>query len=613
MSAAISAASAYFNSLKADTIVWSPLSGNTPPTVATQVVTAKYVAPLNPPAPFDHTSFQKLDPIDALKLPTPYVVNTTGLFDDLVPQMLTPDFTGTAINPDFTAIDALLATITAPVLAHLEAPTLSDVSVGVLPTVTVPTFDTSVVADDPGVLTNVESRFVAEYDRVLPAMKAFVDGGVTGWISKYAPGFTSGLAALEAKLQDGINRGTALSEDYERALYARSRSRTEVEYTRNVTEIENGHKKRGFEIPPAAMMSGIAQATQATANALSQQATEIAIKRAEQEIQHIQFVLSTSANVRQTMFSTFLQYASLLGQINQQADEHAKTFASILVDSYQAALERYKAQLEVFKTEAAVYETRLKASLAQLDIYRLQLDAAKVTVEIDSLKLESYAKQIQAEVARIEMFTSLLKGVETRSNVEKAKIEIYAEQVKAYVARLGGDEVRTKIYLAALQGDEAKLKGELAKLEAYSKTVGAEVARVKGDAEIQGLRAENNRMLVDLYRAELDAYRSELGAATSVFEGELKGELAVIDAYKTNKLLELDVFRSLLDKDRLTLEKATKQAEMNTNATFKYADLTTQHWQLQANLLKDVGLAYGNVAGAALASQNTMVSQAVAA
>jgi hypothetical protein len=442
-------------------------------------------------------------------------------------------------------------------------------------------------------------------------MRAFIDDSImANWVATYSPNLQAGLSALESRLQDGLDRGTALPQEYETALYNRSRGRVEKEFNRAIREIEVGRPRSGFEIPPMARTSGIAQAHQAAADALAVQATEIYIKKSEQEIQHIQFVLTTSATLRQTMIQAALGYAGVIAQVNQLANEQAKFQAELTVDIYKTQLDRYRAQMEVYKTEAAIYETRLKAALAQLDIYKLELESQKLIVDIDSLRIEAFSKQVQAEVARIQMYTAVLESIKTRADVQKSKIEIFAEQVRAYVAQLTGEELKTKVYLASLQGDELLLKAELAKLEAYTKQVDAEATRVKTDTEIQGLRAENNRMLVDVYRSEVEGYRAQLAASLQVFEGDLKGQMASIDAYIKNLDAKVKIFETKLDRDKLTLTKAVDQAQLQQQSMMKYVDSTIQSWNLQASITKDVGQLYSGLAGSALSSQNTMVSSA---
>ena len=590
------------------TIVWSPTDSTYDLTTTDQAIYARYTSPGS--APSSPTNIQAIDDVDSLALPTPYLIDTTGLFEQATPTIDIESFAAAAPVVDFATIDLLLSSVAVPDITTIDPPLLHDISIALPPTVTVPTFDASLVANDPGELTGVKEAFVLEYERVLPEMQAFIDAGVAKWESEYAPGFSTGLAALEAKLQDGIDRGTALSQSFETALYTRARSRTELEYTRAAKELENGLRKRGFDIPPAALSSGLAGAQIEAANANSRQATEIAIERAKMEVQHIQFVLTTSASVRQSMTQAFMQYAGVLAQTNQQANEHAKVAADIMVQVYNAMVTRFTAQLEVYKTEAALYETRLKASLAQLDIYKLQIESAKLTVDVDALRVDMYAKEIQAELSRIEMYTSILKSIAVRAEVEKTKVDVFQAEVNAYNTQMTVEELKTKIYVASLQGDEAKLKAELAKLEAYSKTVDAEVNRVKGDVAIQGLRVESNKLILEEYKADLAKYEVEIKAALSSFEGELKGDMATIEAYKTNKLLEMDNIKTKLQRDTLTLQKATDQAKIESTTAITNAELIMKQHSILAQVSKDVGSAYGSMASAAMASQNTMVSQA---
>lgn len=607
-------AASYFNSIGFSNVNWDAATTLADvPTTTDQHVTATFVQPGGNPGAFNASSIQTLDYVNPLNLPERYNVNTTGLFQEAKPVITTNAFSTPTPVIDFSKIDDALAQVGIPTIVDIQAPTLRDISIGAMPTVTVPTFDVSLTASDPGALTGVQEQFVAEYERVLPEMKAFIDDGVNRWVATYSPNTPAAIASLQAKLQDGLDRGTALSLDYETALYNRAKNRAETEFNRVYTDLKTAHKRRRFEIPPAALMSGVAQAHQATADALALQATDVYIKRSEQEIQHIQFVLSASSALQQAVIQASLNYANVIAQINQLANEHGKFYANIAMETYKLMLERFHAQLEVYKTEAAIYETRLKAALAQLDIYKLEIEAAKLNVEVDSLRIEAYAKQVQAEVSKIQMYTSVLESIKTRALVEKSKIEIFAEQVRAYVAQLSGEELKTKVYLASLQGDELLLKAELAKLEAYSKQVDAEVNRARGDVAIQGLRAENNRMLVDVYRSEVEGYKVQLDAALASFEGELKGQIAGIDAYIKNLDAKVRTFEAKLGRDKLTLEKAISQAQIEEQSILKYAEVTQSHWALQSQIAKSVGDSYGQIAANALVAQGTMVSQATAA
>lgn len=607
MRAALAAASS-LATVNKPTILWD-FSANDKPTTQKQSITATFTLP-NKPGAFDKSELQYINPIQALSVGALPDIDIGSLFQYPIPEVGTPDFTEAAPSISFDDIEDALAAIQVPVINDVALPTLSAIAIGAMPDVTVPTFSPSTVVVDPGEAVDAATAFQAAYEEALPVIKAFVDDAVSNYESTYAPGYRNALSTLESKIQNVFDNGSILDENYEANVYARARARAELEATRAINEIESNHKKRGFLLPPASMMSGIAQTVQNTVSNLSTQATDIAIKRAELEIQQAQFALTTSAQLRESMRNAFLQYAQIMAQINQQADEHAKAVASFMLDAYKANLERMARLTDLLRTEAAIYETYLKASLAQLDIYKLELEAAKLNVDIDALQVDVFAKQIMAEQSRIEMYVALLKSVESRANIEKSKIEVYAENVKAYVARLTSDELKNKIYIAALQGDELKMKGQLAKLDAYIKGVEGESARVKASVDIESLKSTQNKLLIDVYRNDLDAWKAEIGAEETRFEGDLKAQMAVIDTYIKNLQAKLDIYRTEFDINKMYLDKAELQAKIDTDVAIKNADIFMSRASLQANIAKDIGNIYATMAGSALSSQNTMVSQA---
>lgn len=612
---ALNNASTYFNSLNfnAATVSWTPTTLVTDaPTTTTQTITAQYYAP-TPIGEFNTSQLQTIDQIGTIVLPQTPVVTTTGLFNEAVPVNTVSDFSSTAPVIDFTAITNALSQIAIPTIQTYAPPTLAPINIAPVPTVNIPSFDPSLNVTDPGTFSGMEQAFALQYQTVLPEMKAFIDGGVNLWEQTYAPSYSAGLAALEAKLQDGINRGTALGADFEEALYARARSRAETNNDRTILDIQLAHRKRGFEEPPASLIAGINLAQQQTANAIAVQATELSIERAKMEIQHIQFVLKTSSDLRQILLDSFLRYASVLAQINGNAIEYGKFFAEALLQMYEAAIKHYLAQQEYFKTQAALYETYLKASLATLEVYKLELEATKIAVDVENLQVVNYKTLVESELLTIQMYTELLKNVEVRTEVAKAQIEVFAEQVKAYVAQLEGQKIKNDIYIAQLQGDKYKLDAQMTLLEAYKIDVEAQKELVDASVAIQDLRIEQNKLLVEVYQAEVEGFKAEIDSATAAFQGSVQAQIAQVDAYKTNIEAQVEVYQAKIERDKLTLEDAIEQAKLIQETYMKQIDATVSLYSLNANVAKEVGATYGSMASSALVSQGTQVSQASSA
>ena len=614
LQSAITSALSHFGNITAPTISWQPTTTDADkPVTSTQTVTAAYQAP-NWIGNFDPNSIQQLSPVQPLQLPTAVTINTTGLFNEALPQNNVPDFTQVTPNIDFTGINAALASIGIPTIHTFDAPTLAPINIGTMPTVTVPTFNYSLAADDPGKISGVEQQYAAQYANMAPQMKAFVDQGVATWQNTYAPGYAAGVAALEAAINDGLVRGTGLGANFEEALFTRARARAEEAHERVILEITNGPKKRGdYEISDGARNSGIAMAHKATSNAIGAVAVEVAIERSKQELEYKVQLLQLSNTLRQNQVGAFIQYAGIVAQVNGQALEYAKTFSDLLISQYELAVKRYLAQMEYFKTAAILYESQLKSALAQLEIYKLSLEANKLQVEVETLQITAYKTQVEAELMRIQMYSELLKNIEVRAEVAKTQIEVYAEQVNAFSAQLNGQKIKTDIYLAALQGDKYKLDSQVTLLDAYKTQVEAQVERVKGDVSIQELRNTNNKLLVEVYGAEVEGFKAQVEGATANFKGTLEGQLGLIEAYKASLEVQIKTYLATIERDKLTLEKADEQAKLNWEAINAYVQATLASWKLQSEITAQVGSTLGSMSSAALVAQGTMVAQTTAA
>ena len=86
--------------------------------------------------------------------------------------------------------------------------------------------------------------------------------------------------------------------------------------------------------------------------------------------------------------------------------------------------------------------------------------------------------------------------------------------------------------------------------------------------------------------------------------------MSVIDTYIKNLQAKLDIYRTEFDRNKMYLDKAELQAKIDTDVAIKNADIFMSRASLQANIAKDIGNIYASMAGSALSSQNTMVSQA---
>ena len=557
----------------------------------------------------DQPNYEDVHAIGEADYPSPIVLNFGGLFEQQKPDTgRIGTFTKEAPDLDIDGLSIEINAIPRPTVSDIDEPTLSEITVGTAPSVDLPEFSPTVVLEQVGDPDDLKAEFTNAYDQALPIMQGFIVDTVNEWYACYAPDLKAGLARLAAKIEEGVQSGHALTEEFETALYNRARTRAEDEGDRNQEEIARNVSKRGFGLPPGILNAGRVQIQQATSRNIAEQAMALAIERAKMEIQHVQYSMSLSQTYHQALINSALQYASTLSDVNNTALEYARQVAGNVAKSYELILANARLNIDILNAQARVYETELKAALAVYEEFRLELETAKLAIDIDSQKVSLYTARLDGQTTKIQQYIAILDSIDKRAELEKLKAELYGEEVKAYLANLSSIESETRIYTASLNGDKALLDAELAKFDVYAKEV--DVAKDKQQLKIARMKllTDVNNNKTDIYKADLDRYKTEVVASTREFEGDIGAHKAQLESIKAEIAGKSATYKADYDaiiakskaaRDQLAGQVAIQRA--NADAFIKRVDIATQTG-VQA------GDVYGGMARAMLDSQNTMVS-----
>jgi len=562
-----------------------------------------YAAPKNTVATPTFADAYELTPAE---FPEAVEIAIDDLFLQEAPDTAVPPFTGTAPVID---IDGAFDGIEAPDIITYDPPELHAVEVGPVPEVIIPTFDYDALIELPGDPEDLAAIYLATYDNALPAMKGFIDGVVSGWITTYAPDLTASLSALQAKIDEGMPGGQALDTDFEDALYRRARTKVENERVRAENELTTASSKRGFSLPSGALTSGRSKLHAAASDRLATQATEISIERAKMEIQHVQFVMGLSGTIQSMLVNSSLQYAGTLAQINSQALQHAAQVGKFTGQVYDQLIARANLQIAVYKIEGDIYTVRLKSSLAQLEAYRAELEAAKLVSDLDETQVKLYTSLISSENIKIQQYVAEIDAASKKVGAEKLKIDIYDSEIKAYSTLMQSKQTELGVYTAALKGDQAKLQGRMTELDIYSKEIDAATSKQSMEIARAKLVQDSNRTLAALFEAELKGYTVEVGAESERFKGSVTSFSTSLEATTKENAILLATYKTKYDKARLDLEAARAQFDSNVKVSLENADGFRESIRIQASTAESTGATYGAMGASALASQNTMISQ----
>lgn len=496
----------------------------------------------------------------------------------------------------------------APQLQEYEAPETTALSLRDTPTVTVPTFDPQVSVTNPGDAPDLATSYRNRLNEAIPQLRDWVETYADAWIDKYAPQYHTAMAALEAKIADGYAGNTALPDDVEQQIFDRGVSRAEAERANLDSEAAERFSRRGYRLPPVALASQLARNQELVARSAADVAREVAIKRAELEHQHVQFVMQLSSSIRDAMRGQVLQYASLLVNLNGQALQDAQQLTAVMSDAYRLLVERARLDIDHLRILADVFETQMKAALADIEVFKIEMEAAKTRKDAELADVEVWSKKIDAQNTRINLYLAQLKAITEQVGIERLRVDIFGQEVSAYAALVGAKEAEFGAYRAAIQGDEAKVSAYTEQVRAYGATVDAARTKVQAESAITDVNVQYNRNLIDIFQAELEGWKTQVSAESDRVRTNSDVYRAALDRYRTRISAQVDDNRLRYDASRLDLEARRAQTEADVRTLLAQADLLSKRVQLIAQTAMSGAEAHGSMASSAVSAQNTMVN-----
>lgn len=534
----------------------------------------------------------------------PEELDTSNLFRQTTPVF---DITGLTETPPDIGTDVELPDT--PEITEHQIPERLDEERYRAPRVAVPTFDEEFAGQRPDSQVDLNCDYQAAYDKFAPEMRDFVDSVARGWIDTYAPEYDAQMAKLEAKICEQIDgRTTAIDDDVEQRIFDRARTRAEDERIRLDSELVESYARRGYELPPGALFSGLHENQLNTAKNISAAASEVAIERARLEQQHYQFVMQLTAGIRDSIRAQSISYVGQLVQVNGQALEYAKETVSLVIEQFNQAVRLYEVDATVFRTQAQVYETRLESAFAELRSFQAEMEAIRTRTDVEQLEVNRYNSLIAAEQNKIELYLAQLRGVTETLNQRRLAVDIFEAQVRGYLATVQAKEAEFGAYRAALQGDTERVRAYGEEVSAYR----ARVDALRSITDAQRVRADltiaNNRNLTQIFETQVRKYEAELRAEGQRFSTSAEAYRAGLDRYRTVLQQRIEKLRTQYEAERINLEGQLQGHRTKAELTIEQGRL----WQNRNNriteILQSLTNLYGQMAQASLSQQNSIVN-----
>lgn len=501
-------------------------------------------------------------------------------------------------NPTLPAVPVYLplpsATLPYPTVTVPDAPIFATPNFeGVRPA--------DIAMPDPEVIVGNYRTEQESHRNMLPA---FMQSNVDALITKYAPEYPLLRSRINTAITDYTHPvtggGGGVPVNIEGAIMARASDRNALEFMRTLDTTADTLAKRGYSLPPGALLGALRNARTAMGDAQVKASTDVATKNFELEQQNFQFMLKLGEALEEKMIDMTLGFMKLALEIDQQSINSAKEIVAAYIgaynvqaliyramwEGYQADAMVFKARIDALESQVRIYEAEIKAEMAKVEVNKSVVDVLRAVADVNRALAESYKVQVDAAMAPLEV-------ARIRTAIFEVKARAYASEVAAYEARWRGYVAQVEGELGKFKAFEAQVNGYVAQVNGYRATVDAYTAKVNAAAETNKALAAHNESIIREFTARAEA-------AIKTFDGQVAAYSAESNVIVKQAEIEVEYWRAKANFIFQEFNVAVQQM-------FEFAreQMNLFRGQMEAAINAGNGLAHasqvaGNLAGQAM-------------
>lgn len=456
----------------------------------------------------------------------------------------------------------------APDVDSLAAPVLAQIVLPAVPQVTIPLFSTM----RPGAPAVDVDDMVMQYA---------ADDYVSPWLQR-----------LETEVVFGLQNGTGLSPANEDAIFGRARDRAATVQRQAEQAAMTRFASRGFALPSGPLMAALEAARQAGADGVNEVSREVAVKRAEWEIEHYRFLLGKLGDF-EAMSQQFW-----LGQQRMLLDA-AQAVLQSKVQTYNVLASLYQAEIDAYRADTDVYKSQIEAEVQRLRVYEAQIEGAKAQAELNQQQVAVYAEQQKALALHVELYKTRVEALGALEQRNLARIGAFKAQVEAAGAMMSAQATRAQAIATSNQAQAVQLQAYQADVSAYGERVRAFATTVDAKVSRAKLVTERNQTELARYQAAIEAdkvrvqgYVAKAGVAIDKYRANVENMRATADI--AGRTAEVFVRGA-----EVTLNHAARSAEVLSKATEAAANTAVAHAKLAQDKAISTGQVYASLAASA--------------
>ena len=504
-------------------------------------------------------------------------------------------------------IDTSVTLPVRPVLEAVDRPTYGAIDTNfVADSITVPQLTTTRPTYTPSTLTNWQTEFANGLSQI-PDLEEYA----FRILDQLFPGLRANYTALSERI-NGILEGreTALTDRQDQALYDQLRARIAQEREKNLQAVDEASLQTGWELPGAARLAARMRVETESSRSLNQAALEVYTKRAERELQHLQFVMKLAAELHGTGMNLFTKALGLNLEAFRAALAYADSAVGFSAKVYELTQRDFQIRVELLESEIKVFEIQLRAELAKLEVTRNKIEIEKLKTEVNQQLLNQYLGELRAQETQAQLYATEVQALRAELDARKFPLEIFRAQVDSYVALTSAKRAEYDALEAQISGDRAKIEAELAKVRVYESQANVYRTQVDGESAAITARAKRNDQVLEQYRTRVQAELSLVQTDEAIAKHALSAYEAMAKIYIAQAELDLEDARldwqEKVEKARIELE----QLKFAFDAALQETTAEMNRRQSLATTNLTAGNVQGGLANSALSALNSIVSLA---
>ncbi len=552
----------------------------------------------------------ELNNISHQVIPVAPVIDTSGLFNNVKPTGVIPQWNQENPNLHIDEIYQALVDLMAPVLDKVALPSIIPIIVDKPPELQLPSYSTNALPAELDAPVNYADYYRNKYETALPELKQFIDAVVDSWITRNAPEFYQQRDALNSKLIAGMT-GQVLTDEFEDRLFSRSQAKVSDGYDdAEHNALDSPSRGVGFIIAPSSIANAIQGAKLAGAKALAGNAQEVWLERRRTEIQHLQFVMNIISSNVTNIRNMAVQYAQFGVSLAQEARTNTEQWAEKVIQIFEHQRSRGEFSLELLRIIDEQYKTKLTAALSGLEGFKAELEALRLTKDIDNQQIESAKLKLEAQQIEVNNYSAMVDAIAKRANVTDGYIKDIEVKARVFETTTRAVLSTYDIYKAANEGDRGKLEGLMAEVSLYEEQLKAIQTNVNVDVAILEGNVKVNDAKINQYQTESNIYKTLYDVALAKFEASAEIKKMGLDIYKTNVTTELAIWQGELEKQFKYIDEKLKAAEITYRSFSDFYTLEERYAELGLQQTTAIASGLSNVASASANALSGVISLA---